>query len=102
LLPDDFCAAIPIQAELGWGTRLASNLTFDRPLVDQTGLQGHFEFLPRVGRRSHHRLRAPVDRNAPVTTLEEALRDQLGIKLVRQKAPVEVLVIDHIDRPTEN
>jgi uncharacterized protein (TIGR03435 family) len=36
-----------------------------------------------------------------VTTLE-ALHDQLGIKLTSTRAVVSVIVIDHIDRPTEN
>jgi uncharacterized protein (TIGR03435 family) len=37
------------------------------------------------------------------TNVEEALQDQLGLKLERQKAPVKVLLIDHIDEhPTEN
>jgi uncharacterized protein (TIGR03435 family) len=32
----------------------------------------------------------------------EALRQQLGLKLVRTKAPVRTLVIDHVELPSEN
>jgi hypothetical protein len=35
-------------------------------------------------------------------TFEEALRDQLGIKLQSQKAPVSVLVVDHVEHPSGN
>ena len=32
----------------------------------------------------------------------DAFRDQLGLKLERRRAPVEVLVIDHVERPADN
>jgi uncharacterized protein (TIGR03435 family) len=37
-----------------------------------------------------------------VPDLFEALREQLGLYLASQKAPVKVLVIDHIERATPN
>lgn len=79
---------------------LASNITLDRPLVDQTGLHGNFDFFFEWGADPAIGSDAPTARNAPGTTLEEALRDQLGIKLVRRTARIEVLVIDHVEHPT--
>jgi len=38
----------------------------------------------------------------PVASLPGALREELGLKLERGKAPAEVLVIDHIEKPSEN
>jgi bla regulator protein BlaR1 len=35
-------------------------------------------------------------------TFLEALKDQLGLKLKSQKGPTEVLVIDHVEKPSEN
>jgi uncharacterized protein (TIGR03435 family) len=77
---------------------LASNLGgFDRPLLDRTGLEGNFDFFfewgadPAIGDNS---IPGP---GAPGTTLEEALRDQLGLKLVRENGPVDVLVVDRVD-----
>jgi bla regulator protein blaR1 len=43
---------------------------------------------------------APVDPNGP--TLFTALEEQLGLKLQSEKGKVDVIVIDHIDLPTEN
>jgi uncharacterized protein (TIGR03435 family) len=75
-----------------------------RPMVDQTGLSGTFdftiEFTPeRPGPATPG---ADIQPDNPGPTFEEALREQLGIKLQSQKAPVEVLVIDHVERPSAN
>jgi uncharacterized protein (TIGR03435 family) len=65
-----------------------------RIVVDKTGLTDAYDFTLEW---------APdetPDSTAP--SLTAALRDQLGLRLESQKSPVEVLVIDSIERPTEN
>jgi len=86
----------------------------DRPLVDQTGLDGTFDFVLEYKRDKKgipaalgQAPEAPPGAAAPSdefggTPFVDALRQQLGLKLVRTKAPVRTLVIDHVERPSEN
>jgi uncharacterized protein (TIGR03435 family) len=73
-------------------------------MIDQTGLRGTFdfnlEFTPE--RRGTP---PPAPDSAPddtVLAFHDALRDQLGIKLESKKGPLEVMVVDRVERPTEN
>jgi uncharacterized protein (TIGR03435 family) len=72
---------------------------FDAPVVDQTGLQGFYDFsLTWTPTDSPDQSVEP-----PGLTLFDALQEQLGLKLELRKAPVDRLIIDHVDRvPTEN
>lgn len=77
---------------------LASYSKAGRPLVDQTGLTGNFDIAIEFTSS------APSAAN-PYTqaeTFEEALRDQLGLKLEPAVASMRVFVIDHIEEPTPN
>jgi uncharacterized protein (TIGR03435 family) len=68
----------------------------DRPVLDKTGIKGQFwfqlEWAPDPG---------PDSINLGPSLLK-ALRDQLGLDLEAQKASLEILIIDHVERPTEN
>ena len=85
----------------------------DRPVVDRTGLTGQFDIHLEIGLDSGGN--GPVRLNgvdtppAPATASEPtgpsifaALQDQLGLKLTPDKAPVDVLVIDSVERPSAN
>jgi bla regulator protein blaR1 len=75
-----------------------------RPVVDQTGLSGSFdfwiEFAPQPHQAASRDTGAPPPEEGP--TVLEAVSDQLGLKLERTTAPLDVPAIDHIDRPSEN
>lgn len=79
----------------------------DKPVVDQTGLKGRYDFrleLP-VGTFSFsvgppNPAAAGADpKGTPFLT---ALREQLGLKLVSSKGPIRKLVIDHVEPPSGN
>jgi uncharacterized protein (TIGR03435 family) len=67
-----------------------------RLVIDRTGLEGPFDFdldFTRTG--------APAGATAPDgVPLVTALQEQLGLRLEPQRGPVEVVVIDNIERPT--
>ena len=70
--------------------------TFDlkRPVKDQTGLPGEFAFTlewsPTLGE--------PSDQ----PSLFAAVQDQLGLRLESTKGPIEMFVVDHVEKPSEN
>lgn len=93
------------NSSMGDFKRALQNL-LDRPVVDKTGLTGQFDFdltfMPDesvFGGRVHL---PPVDSGETAPELYTALQEQLGLKLSRFKGQVEVLVIDHIERPSPN
>jgi uncharacterized protein (TIGR03435 family) len=75
-----------------------------RPVIDQTGLTGTFDFVVEFA--SEPRAAAADDSPLPSTpdgpTRLEALRDQLGLKLEAAKEWLPVLMIDRVARPSEN
>jgi uncharacterized protein (TIGR03435 family) len=85
-------------------TYLSSIGELDRPVIDQTGLQGRFDFSLEFTPESS--LPAPGDADAEpgpsVTTFRAALQEQLGLKLEPTKAVRSVLVVDHVERLAEN
>jgi uncharacterized protein (TIGR03435 family) len=80
--------------------------TFDRPVINQTNLDGCFDFelrftqdLPAGVEDGQLFNGVALDTSGP--TIFQALQSQLGLKLEAKKAPVETMVIDHAERPTE-
>ena len=83
------------------------------PVVDKTGLKGGWDFtlnwssgdhMPDFGGQSPPEAgsETPADPNGAVS-FYDAVSKELGLKLVKEKRPEPVLVIDHIDeQPTPN
>lgn len=68
-----------------------------RRVVDQTGLTGLWDFTLEAAQPG-----AATQGETAGTTMLDAVRDELGIKLKATRAVVSVIVVDRIDRPTEN
>jgi len=84
-------------------------MVLGRPVIDQTGFKGtfdvHLKFAPdgnTQGLPGGALGAAPPDPDPSMPNIFGALQEQLGLKLTSSKGPVEVLVIDHVERPTAN
>src|SRR3984957_15615666 len=80
----------------------------DRPVVDQTELPGRYDFtLTWTPDESQFgglrgKVPPPADNAAAPPDLFAAIQLQLGLKLESTRAPVEILVIDRVEKPSEN
>jgi uncharacterized protein (TIGR03435 family) len=80
---------------------------FDHPIVDATGLKGGWNFLfgfsRNQGPRQPNPNQQPGDGAEPIgLTSYEAVERMLGVKLVKQKRSIPVIVVDHVDeKPIE-
>jgi bla regulator protein BlaR1 len=81
---------------------LALDANLSRPAVDQTGLTGNFDFTIQYSRDSIAPPLPGVEPESQAPTFLEALKEQLGLKLKPTMAPVDVLVIDHVEEPSPN
>ncbi len=74
----------------------------DRTFIDKTGLTGHYDFRLTYDQSS---TKPPIV-GMPIAPTEGpsifAAVEDLGLKLEPQKSPVEMLIIDSVERPSEN
>ena len=97
-----------IKVPLSEFSRFMGFVVLDKPVVDKTGLAGEFDITlkwtpdeTQFASMGVH-VPTPVDNpNAP-PELFTAIQEQLGLKLEVRKTMTKVLVIDHVERPTEN
>jgi uncharacterized protein (TIGR03435 family) len=80
-----------------------------RPVIDKTGLTGFYDiklqWTPELGQGQvapggPEPAPAPPDISGP--SIFTAIQEQLGLRLESSKGPVEVLVIDSVQKPAEN
>jgi len=89
-------------------------VVLDRPVLDKTGFTGEFDLdlsftrdgalMGLVGLPGYEGAESPDGAGADANGRDifAALEETLGLKLATSKGPVEVLVIDHAERPTAN
>jgi uncharacterized protein (TIGR03435 family) len=111
------------QIGMGYGNWTIHNMTvanfakwfqtdvLDRPVIDRTGLTGFYDFTlkwtpdetqyPRL-RQNGAQMPSIPDGMATEPALNEAAQQQLGLKIERMKTMVDVMVIDHAEKPGAN
>ena len=90
-------------------------LVLDRPVVDKTGIQGRFDyqctFTPDDSQFGGHPPPIPAQGNndgstdtatAAAPSLYDAVQQELGLKLSAEKTAVDIIAIDHVEKPTAN
>ncbi len=88
------------------------SLQLGRTVIDKTELKGEYDFklewqpepgqgvLETLGLPADPRPSPPADTNR--SSIFTAVQDQLGLRLEARKGPVEIIVIDHAEKPSEN
>jgi uncharacterized protein (TIGR03435 family) len=77
-----------------------------RPVIDRTGLKGGYyiqlQYVPEQAANRNVGADNALPAGVSGPSIFSALQQQLGLKLKATQGPVETLVIDHIERPSEN
>jgi uncharacterized protein (TIGR03435 family) len=87
---------------------MMQGMVLDRPVLDKTGLTGRYDFNlnwtpddSQFGGRGAN-VPPPTDGSNVPPNLYTALQEQVGLKLEAAKAHAQVLVIDHVEKPSAN
>jgi uncharacterized protein (TIGR03435 family) len=107
LRPTKFGQLTSVKARIA---ALALTISFitDNTVIDKTGMKGSYSYMlnwmpdlpPPAG--GNPAVPVPIFRADFAPAISIALQDQLGLKLESGKGPVDILVIDHVERPSEN
>jgi uncharacterized protein (TIGR03435 family) len=75
----------------------------DRPVIDRTGISGKYDLTLRwAPDESQPEESGQSGNNGSLPGLFTAIQEQLGLKLQEGRGPVQVLVVDQVDMPSEN
>ena len=87
-------------------TSFLQMLVLDKPVVDQTGITGRFDcnvtFTPDQSQFNGNAPKLPKADVPDAPDLFSAIQQQLGLKLSAERTSVDVLVIDHVEKPSPN
>ncbi|MEI9814953.1 MAG: TIGR03435 family protein [Acidobacteriota bacterium] len=96
------------NATMGDFAGVMQSAVLDRPVIDQTGLAGRWDFTlnwtPDEFQFGGLGVRPPAPTNDPAAppNIFNAFKEQLGLQLESTKAPAEVYVVDKVEKPSEN
>jgi bla regulator protein BlaR1 len=93
--PNRWRMSFPNMSIQDWTDNLSTLPTLlDRPMLNRTGIEGRFDITVDFEKGP--------DGELDLGALFQAIEQQLGLKIESNKTPVEVLVVDSVDRPSEN
>jgi uncharacterized protein (TIGR03435 family) len=75
-----------------WAGQLSAQQDVQRLVIDATGLKGKYDF----------KFTWDTSQNGPGPSIFVALEEQLGMKLEPRKAPVDSIVVEYVEKPSEN
>jgi len=95
-----------VNGTLGDFTSFLQMLVLDKPVVDQTGIAGRFDsnvtFTPDTSQFNGNPPKIPASDVPDAPDLFTAIERQLGLKLTAEKTQVDVIAIDHVEKPSAN
>jgi uncharacterized protein (TIGR03435 family) len=95
-----------INGTMGDFSSFLQMLVLDKPVVDQTGIEGRFDnnvtFTPDQTQFNGQPPKLPPADVPDAPDLFTAIQRQLGLNLTAEKTQVDVLVIDHVEKPSPN
>jgi uncharacterized protein (TIGR03435 family) len=99
--------ALPARnATMGQFAQMMQQVVLDRPVVDHTGIKGNFDFqLTFMPDESQFGGRPPIIQQTgseAAPDLAGALQSQLGLRLTKERIPIDVVVVDRVQRPSAN
>jgi uncharacterized protein (TIGR03435 family) len=87
---------------------MTRNVKLDRPMIDRTGITGRYDFTldwtpgdSQFG-GTGGKLAPPPENSGTLPSLYTAIQEQLGLRLEATKAAADVLVIDRVEKPSNN
>jgi uncharacterized protein (TIGR03435 family) len=89
-------------------TTFLQMMVLDRPVVDRTGIAGRYDisvtFTPDDSQFNGHppRVQPAAEGTEPAPDLFSAIQEQLGMKLSPEKTAVDVIALDHVEKPSPN
>lgn len=85
-------------------TYLPSIGDLDRPVIDRTGIAGGVDFSLEFTPEAYlpESTDGNSDSDTPIRSFQEALGNELGLMLSPAKEPLDVLVVDHVEKPAED
>jgi uncharacterized protein (TIGR03435 family) len=88
--------------------KMLQTAALDRPVVNQTGISGKYDFSlvwtpdQLLAAAPNPNALAPADKADAPPDLHTAIQEQLGLRIDAAKLRIEVLVMDRVEKPSEN